>query len=177
MWCEEVMFTQQSSSFALLCSLFKLNIQYRETSQEDEGDAPYLSEWAVCVEILQDVDYSWLFSWLIILGYDSFVNMLSPHVFLKDKATPSLQKNTLYLKTCAIRKWHLHPACMNGLAVIIEKWKHWFIPRHCCWGWQHVCVIEKCPLGATGRSPSGEMQNRLKVGSVQVTWLKGNRSR
>lgn len=52
------------------------------------------------VEILQDVDYSWLFSvgGLIILGFDSFINTPCLHMFCnaqKRQSIPLSSKKTL----------------------------------------------------------------------------------
>lgn len=173
----EVMPKQRDELFAPFSQTLSSLPKTYHTRQEDEhgGENPYLSK---CYEF-SCWNPTWcgphcqLESWSF-RDLTAFVNTPCLHMFCnKDKMTkhhPPLQQNPLCLQTCAIRKSHLHPAqtfwapVWMDIAVIIEKWKHWFIQRHCCWGWQQVHDWER---------PPGCKRKGIKQRNTEWNWSEG----
>lgn len=125
---------------------------------------------------------------LLIVGYSvTHLGMLQlylhnlPTHFVTHTKTPKhsslLQKKTLCLQTCAIRKSHLHPV-----------WICWssYMGGHCGYYWEveasihsaaevdNKRVIEEGLLGVRGRATRGETRSKIETGangSVRVSWL------
>ena len=64
----------------------------------------------------------------------------------KTKHPPPLQKNSLCLQTCAIRKPRTHPACSSMSGHCGSVLRSGSVDSLCCWSWQQVRDWER-PLG------------------------------
>lgn len=125
------------------------------------------------------MDYSWLFSdgGLIILGFDSFINTPCLHMFCNAhnrQSIPPLPRRKLSVLEDLCNQEVTFTSCVFKL---LYEWSLRLLLRTGSIDSSSVtaaevdnkCVIEKDPLGVTGRSATRETQSRIEVGSVRLS--------